>query len=540
MAVMYLFRKNGKKSFRLGLMLTILLLLLSVSIPVSAAGTGAFNVGAFEQPQAKPVDYNTNAHWANIAAAKIDRMMSIENSGGLTYNKAENENGIANSYANGVKLYVTDSNIYGFESYTAADYATLESRLTPYKNDSRVSAINFKDEPFGYNLEGYANTFKRASTFAPALQYYVNLQPALNEYALHNPPGKLALSNSGASGNGSYVTSGNSVGQTIKIPAGMTLLHGIQLNLDAGQFSSSETLTLKLWNSTAKTSLLGQASITGSGAGEIWKNYTYFAVNAAVTAGTIYYMELTHNGGGNNTVGWVTRSSTSVYTDGVAYESGVSKAYDFWFRLYSLRPNTPIIFNDIAGSPDGDYVSTTKRLGQTFTTPANVNRRIYYVQTQIDATQWSNGQLLTLTLWDSPSRTNKIASGALYSSNNGNYPVFYLNAKVSSSTSYYWELTSNSATQVGWVVKSVNSSYSGGAGYLNGSPYGSGSDFWFKAVFGSEYENYLDDWLDMSGLNELHYDNYPFRATDDDPAYFLNMEYIRERGLDHNVIYGAF
>ncbi|GGD50040.1 hypothetical protein GCM10010911_04490 [Paenibacillus nasutitermitis] len=536
-----------KRKARGALLIGIALLLAVGGGSASASGTGEFHVGAFQQPMAKPVDYNTNANWSNIANAYLDRMVSIETSGNVTYNKAENENGIANSYSNDVQLFVTDSGLYNFQSYTPSDYATLESRLAPYKADSRVSGISFKDEPMGWHIEGYANTIRRAKAFAPQLDAYINLTPSFAEDHLQPKPGRLALSNSGAQQSGTYVTSSQSLGQTVKIPAGMNVLHGVDLKIDMRQWSSSETITLKLWNSTAKTSLIAQKSLTGNGSADEYWFYPYFefktttSPGAAVTPGATYYLELTHNGGGDNSVGWVTHSTSNLYADGTAYKGGVAQAYDLFFRLYNERENTRDILS--SGNVDGDYVSNTTRLGQTFTTPATVNRRIHYIQLNMDAGQWSSGnQPITLTLWDSPARTKKIASSDTYtSSNNGNYPLFKLYYPVQPNTSYYFEITSSSATPLGWVTKGTTSTYAGGQGYKNGTALASGIDYYFKVVFGSWYENTIDDLLEISGSDELMFDNYPFLGgTGFDGSYFQNAELIRERGLAHDVRYGGF
>ncbi|MFC5402519.1 discoidin domain-containing protein [Cohnella soli] len=317
------------------------LLALVNAVPAFASGTGTFQIGGYVQPPAKPVDYNTNAIWADIAASGIDTMMVQGIEPGNTLNKADNETGIANSYANNVKLLVTDSSLYGFRSYTAADYTNLNTILTPYVNDSRVKGLVLQDEPQQYEFEGVANTYKYIQSLKPGLQTYVNFYDIW-----YSVPGKLALSNSGSQGNGSYVTSTNSLGQTFKVPAGVNYIDGIDMLIDSSQWSSSETLTLKVWNSTAKTTLLGQAAITGNGnAGEAY-NYPYFPVHASVTPGSTYYMELTHNGGGNNSVGWVVRSTSNVYADGSAYEAGVAKTYDFFFRLYTKRDNAGFPFEN--------------------------------------------------------------------------------------------------------------------------------------------------------------------------------------------------
>ncbi len=293
--------KNGRRIAFRGAILTIAAMLPFGSLSVSASGTGAFHVGAFEQPPQKPTDYNTASNWANIAAAHIDRVMFIENSllngSPRTYNYADNQTGIDNSFANGVDLLATDSSVYGKYSYTASDKAALENSILPYKNNAKVAGMTLRDEPVGWNIEGIANTYRWAKAFAPQLDFYVNLNPAFAGDGMRPRPGKLALSNSGAQGDGTHVTLTQSLGQTFKIPAGMTFLDGIDMYIDQNQWSSSETLTLRLWNSPSKTTLLAQSSLAGSGvssASDAYHSYPYFRFQVPVIPGTVYYMELTH------------------------------------------------------------------------------------------------------------------------------------------------------------------------------------------------------------------------------------------------------
>ncbi|MFD0693165.1 discoidin domain-containing protein [Paenibacillus sp. GCM10027628] len=333
---------------------------ISNSITASATGTGSFEIGGFIQPENNPVDQNTAANWANIAATGIDTI-AVHGLGGpysSTLNKSNNETGIANSSANNVKLLVTDSGIYGHPIYTAADYAALNSALTPYVNDARVAGFSLKDEPWQTEFEGYANAYKYIKSLKPGWQTYMNFMSwEGNGYLI---PGKLVLSNSKAKENGSYVSSTNSIGQTFKVPANVTYIDGIEMLIDSSQWSSSEILTLKLWNSPSKTTLLGQAAITGTGQSGEDHNYPYFPVHATVTSGTTYYMELTHNGGGDNSVGWVVRSNSDVYADGTGYEAGVAKPYDFFFRLYTTRSNIGTnfenIWDDWLGMSGADYI----------------------------------------------------------------------------------------------------------------------------------------------------------------------------------------
>ncbi|MFC5407443.1 discoidin domain-containing protein [Cohnella soli] len=326
----------------------------------SAAGIGTFEIGGFWQP---PItvggDFNTNANWADIAAAHFDSMVGVRQPKGVNINKALNETGIAYSSANNVKLLVTDSNIFDFKSYTPADYAALNAAVTPYLNDSRVKGLALRDEPSEWESEGFANSYKYIKSLKPSLEVYMNFYDDDLDYY---EPGKLVLSNSASRGDGSYVSSTNAIGQTFKVPANMSYLDGIDMFIDMSQCSSSETLTLKLWNSSAKTSLLGQASVTGWTPAETRDNakFPYFPVHATVTPGSTYYMELTHNGGGDNSVGWVIRSNANTYADGAAYEAGTAKAYDFFFRLYTKRDNygTPFEnhWDDWLNMSGADYI----------------------------------------------------------------------------------------------------------------------------------------------------------------------------------------
>ncbi|MBM7564780.1 hypothetical protein JOC55_001721 [Paenibacillus sacheonensis] len=315
-----------------------LALVIAASNRANADGTGTFEVGSYWQPPKYiGADYNTNANWANMAAAKIDMATAIRVPAGTNLDKAANETGIANSSANNVKLLVTDSSIYGHPVNSAAEIAALQAAVTPYAGDSRVKGINLKDEPMTHELLGYANAYKAIKALDPDLDVYVNLLPGI---AGMNPyPGKLFYANSTAQGFGNYITPSAPIGQTITIPANVSYLDGVVFYIDSLQWASNETLTLKLWNSPAKTSLIGQGSIAGNGSGNAWEYYKYFMLGKTVTPGGTYYLELVHNGGGDNSVGWAIRSNTDTYAGGQAYENGAAKAYDFNFQLFTERTN---------------------------------------------------------------------------------------------------------------------------------------------------------------------------------------------------------
>nr|WP_286672464.1 discoidin domain-containing protein [Cohnella hashimotonis] len=104
----------------------------------------------------------------------------------------------------------------------------------------------------------------------------------------------------------------------------------MQLHIDKNTWGTNEPLTLKLWNSPAKTSLIAQQTLSGAST-----NDPQFTLNAAVSPNTSYYWELTHGGGGDNSVGGVVKSAngTEWEKDGTAYVAGSPSGGDFWFTL---------------------------------------------------------------------------------------------------------------------------------------------------------------------------------------------------------------
>jgi len=134
---------------------------------------------------------------------------------------------------------------------------------------------------------------------------------------------------------------------------------------------------------------------------------------------------------------------------------------------------------------DGKFVSNSNSLGQTFTTPADPDTALDTVQLNIDKTQWTAGRTLTLSLYDSPSKTSLIGRASITGPVSDNYPIFGLYKWLSPNTSYYMELTSNDSANIGWVVGSTTDVYSGGTAYQGGLPI-SNYDFWFKLHYGQK------------------------------------------------------
>jgi hypothetical protein len=136
-------------------------------------------------------------------------------------------------------------------------------------------------------------------------------------------------------GIGYYVIhNSNVVGQTFDTPADCTYIDYIELLIDYNQWSSYEPLTLTLYNSTAKTTLIKSVTLNSSNAGL----YPRFYLNTSVNPNTSYYMELSHDGGGDNSVGWVAGADTNPYADGCAYTGNTTLTphldTDLYFKIY--------------------------------------------------------------------------------------------------------------------------------------------------------------------------------------------------------------
>jgi len=129
----------------------------------------------------------------------------------------------------------------------------------------------------------------------------------------------------------------------------------------------------------------------------------------------------------------------------------------------------------------GFFVSNSTSLGQTFRTPAGTGWGLNTVQLYIDKTNWPSGFTITLSLYNSPSKQQLIAQDSITAPVSTYYPLFNLHTAIQSDKEYYWELTSNSPTPIGWVTTSSSNAYDHGQAYRDGVPQP--VDFWFRLDF---------------------------------------------------------
>lgn len=368
---------------------------------------------------------------------------------------------------------------------------------------------------------------------------YTTSVPSFDESgALTNANPILSLSQT-LEGNGSFITSTNPIGQTFTTPVDCSYIDYIELHLDNTNWSSNEALVLTLWNSPAKTQQIASCTLVESRNG----TYPRFPLNTSVIPNTSYYFELAHNGGGDNSIGWVCRSTTDVYSGGNAYENSLAMPYDFYFRIYKDRSSKDKSVNQTV-TGNGSFVSISSNLGQTFRTPATLDRVLQYIELNIGTTLWSTDEFLTLTIYDSTLKQQVLGRTTLKQSFNSDRPRFYIWANLQPGTTYYFELTHNGGgdNSVGWVCHSNTDVYNDGSAYVNGTAQN--KDLYFRTVYSSRYQDYMEEFVDTVGasnLGYLCYDQYPMvYSRGINTGYYRNKELIRAMGLKKGVFTASF
>jgi hypothetical protein len=368
-----------------------------------------------------------------------------------------------------------------------------------------------------------------------------------------------------------YVSSTNSLGQTFRMPN--CFFGSFTLYADTSNWSSAVTITMKLYTSTAKTTLIGQYSITGPTTVN-----PCFLINTSVVAGNNYYFELTSNSASQ--VG-IYCSTNNPYSEGTAYQAGTQNANDdLYFRGFinigvyeenqkpsnatidditshygtndtvagyvvtdeplankftrvgevvdRLRSNSPSKSTLVNLLPsyytdsgaNGPYglgqtqttraLTSTNALGQTFVTNA-VTRTIPTMQFYIESTTWAITETLTLKLWNSPSKNVLIAQGSLTGGGTNNYPQFTLSATVLPNTAYYCELTHDGGgdNSVNVYMASTEVDLERGGDAYVGGVK-QGTDFWVTI---------------NQNINSNSYEDYVYRWAKQRPDFLMTDHY---------------
>ncbi|MCD9021614.1 hypothetical protein [Cohnella silvisoli] len=446
----------------------VIVALFTVVFVFSSTSTTAFAeqflIGVYVPP---PTGLINSTQYDYLSQAKVNWIYS-----GLGYSTAEMQTMLSLSDARNMRVAAGDSDFFDLGNAMDSHIDTLANR---YKGYAATGGYVGRDEPNASMLRGYAHAYNRLLADDPDRSPYMNLLPT---YSSDDQLG-IGLNQSVAqqyTSEGYYVSSTNPLGQTFKTTASTTFIDTIELYVDYNTWSS-EALTLTLWDSPSKTNRLASSQLLATNNGY----FPRFELHTSVSSNTTYYWELTHNGGGNNSIGWVPSSSTDVYADGTAYQNGSAITNkDFYFVVYNGTKYTPAAAFQAYGGQNVTLNSSTPR-GQSFYNPS-WSSFISSIDVNLDSASWAAGEVLTLKLWDSPAKTSQIASGSLSATNNGNFPKFTLNANVTPNTNYYWELTHNGGGDNN--IAGLNAS-TGGDKYSAGSAYAAGVlqsyDFYFDA-----------------------------------------------------------
>ena len=423
--------------------------------------------------------------------------------------------------------------------FMVGDVDLSDANVQSYSPYPEVIGFNVRDEPAGAELEATAATVQRVTKALPRLgTNLVNLLPIYVSPPVIVVPRAAVVGQTGG-GDGSWLNrTWTRLGQTFITAANQTAIKKIRLYVDAGQWSSDESLVMSLYDGPARSTLLARRTVTGHG------QMPVFDLDVAVLPGTPYYWELTHGGGGDGSVGWIVRSPTDTYANGQAYVNGVAQNNDWFFQIYDQLPGETHLSQMC--SDGGTWIDINSNVGQTFVVPIGTTHLLHYVDLSIDNQHWVSGEPITLTIWDSPKKQTQLASSTVANPDGGLMPRFYLNARLEAGRSYYMELSPGQAKGIGsqrkWVFHSgvrCADPYSGGTGYLNSVPQR--WDLTFRQAYAlGWYEEYIEAWLHKGTPAMLSYDNYPFLIGADRPDHFLNLAIVRERALHRNTPFWAY
>ncbi|QJD82736.1 hypothetical protein [Cohnella herbarum] len=197
--------------------------------------------------------------------------------------------------------------------------AYLDSLVGFYKSHPALLGYNLKDEPTVDLMVRLQAAQERLKANDPAHMVFANLLPSSAEGLFGFRPMS-----------GEYVTPLKPLGQTFRTGPNISSINTIQMHFDKSQMTNGEALKLTLWNSPAKTTKIAESTVSSPST-----NWPQFSLNATVSPNTSYYMELTHNGAGDQSVGWVIRTNTGEKweKDGTAYVGGSPIDSDFWFTI---------------------------------------------------------------------------------------------------------------------------------------------------------------------------------------------------------------
>lgn len=143
---------------------------------------------------------------------------------------------------------------------------------------------------------------------------------------------------------GVFVYNENPVGQTVTFDSDVRNIGKIGLFIDYSQWGEDEKLALSIWDTPLKKKLLRTNRLKRPN--QYWV-FAEIKPPLKLKQGEIFYIEVTHNGGGDNQIGWIVSSDDNPYLYGELYEGGkVQKNSDLAFQILKrdIKPNYLGIF----------------------------------------------------------------------------------------------------------------------------------------------------------------------------------------------------
>lgn len=465
-----------------------------------------FNLGKVSYQLSPETEYYMEVTTTSTTELSLEVNNSDVYSGGKAYAQGQPQDKDLFFY-----LYIgtIQAQNYTYDSRPSDEY--LEKLVGFYKDHPAYMGIYLFDEPAGGLL--------------PKMK---ELQDSIRQ----KDPDHIAVVNMLLSGSYSKqtipLTSPQTVGQTFKTKSNQTSISYIQAGIDKATWEEDESVKLTLWDSPSKGTKIAERTLTEKPEAD----YPIFRLNTPVSPDTSYYMELSVESLNGSVGVYASQKGANWVNNGTAYTSGQSVDFDLWISV------------DINQNSDtwGDFVTSSNTLGQTFKTDPN-QTAINWIQLFSDLSTWGIDEALTLTLWDSPSKTSKISESTLDKQPRNNFPKFKMNAVVSPNTSYYMELTHNAGgdDQIGWVMRSKDGVdwLNDGTEYINGVPIE--ADLWYaidQDVRGDRNHElvkaYIEQWSSYNP-DVISYDAYPFMVNVFAGQYTYDfMELVRSAALETN------
>ncbi|MBP1996990.1 beta-galactosidase [Paenibacillus eucommiae] len=286
-------------------------------------------------------------------------------------------------------------------------------------------------------------------------------------------------------GEGLYLRSGQSIGQTFTIPDVNELSLAILSFKKNGIWEEGTSVTLSIYDSPAKETPIVSSTLEGP----LESNYPEFILNTMpvsadsphypVAAGTVYYMELTTDSGAD--LGPFRTSASDVYAGGQAYVNGDPLPFDLYFQITLKTPNGGTIsaFSPTGRSSD-DYIE------------------------RLVAHYKSHPAMFGYNLIDEP-------FGELY-------PM------MKEASDKIKELDPNRLIYTNHYAMDDSSAH-----YFaleNGRPM--------------DFAEYLNNWLDTNP-DMVSFDYYPFKEEGiDEKPYYQTLEFIRTQSLGYGIDFWAY